>query len=65
MNGFVIAVGAYVAPLHEECLAIAGSIGTVKVEMHGTACKVPVATDYILKISKMGRTGQKRKVVKC
>jgi hypothetical protein len=65
MNGFVIAMGSYVEPLRDECLTIAGSIGTVKVEMHGTACKVPVATDYILKVSKMGRTGQKRKVIKC
>jgi hypothetical protein len=65
MNGFVIAVGCYVPTLMEDCLAIAGNIGPVKVEMHGTACKVPKAADYILKVNKMGRTGQKRKKIKC
>lgn len=65
MNGFVIATGCYVLPLREECLAVAAKTGKVKVEMNGTACKVPDATEYILKVSNMGRTGQKRKIAKC
>jgi hypothetical protein len=32
-----------------------------KVEMDGTACKVPLATDYIAKAVKMNRVGKKRK----
>jgi hypothetical protein len=65
MNGFIIATGCYVPALKDECLNISGRIGPVKVEMHGTACKVPSAADYINKVSKMGRTGQKRKTAKC
>lgn len=65
MNGFVIAVGCYVPDLKEESLSIARQIGQVVVDMNGTACKVPAAADYIVKVEIMGRTGQKRKTAKC
>ena len=65
MNGFIIAAGSYVPALKDECLAVSGRIGTVTVDMNGTACKVPSAADYIIKVAKMGRTGQKRTSAKC
>ncbi len=65
MNGFVIAVGAYVKPLLKKAKATAKKIGTVSVEMGDTACKVPLATEMIAKIEKMGRVGKKRKTMKC
>lgn len=64
MNGFVIAVGAYVAPLEKPARATAKKLGKVDVEMNGTACKVPLATDYISKIHDSGRT-KKRKTIRC
>ena len=65
MNGFVIAVGAYVKPLAKNATSLAKKLGKVEVEMGGTACKVPVAADYIAKIEKSGRAGQKRKTIRC
>lgn len=65
MNGFVIAVGSYVKPLLKQAQATAKKIGKVEVDMGGTACKVPLATEYIATIEKMGRVGKKRKTVKC
>lgn len=65
MNGFVIAVGSYVMPLIKEAKATAKKLGKVEVDMHGTSCKVPLATDYIEKVEKSGRAGKKRKTIKC
>jgi len=65
MNGFVIAVGAYVGPLSKQAKATAKKLGKVAVDMNGTACKVPVALDYIEKIEKTGRAGKKRKTIRC
>jgi hypothetical protein len=65
MNGFVIAVGVYVKPLLNHAKAIARQLGTVKVDMGETECKVPVATAYIEKAEKMGRVGKKRKTLRC
>ena len=65
MNGFVIAVGGHVAPLLKNAKATAKKIGKVNVEMGETACKVPLATDYIKKIESMGRVGSKKKSTKC
>ncbi len=65
MNGFVIAVGGYVAPLTSKAKAIAKAIGTVHVEMGDTACKVPEAVGYIAKMEAMGKIGVKRKTVRC
>ena len=65
MNGFLISVGCYVPDLTEYCMALTDKFKSLKVEMHGTACKIPSAADYILKVRKMGRIGQKRKTVKC
>lgn len=65
MNGFVIAVGGYVEPLTKKATEVAKKIGTVSVDMHGTACKVPLATDFIKKMVDKGTVGKKRKTVKC
>ena len=65
MNGFVIAVGSYVLPLKKAAKATAKKLGKVEVDMHGTSCKVPLATEYIAKVEKAGRAGKKRKAVKC
>ena len=66
MNAFVIGVGAYVAPLADDAMAIAKSIGTVTIDMNGTACKVPVAAEYILKVwDKRSGVSPKKKDVKC
>ncbi|MEM9410887.1 MAG: DNA alkylation repair protein [Planctomycetota bacterium] len=65
MNGFVIAVGAYVKPLLKQAKKVAKKIGKVDVEMGTTACKVPLATEYIEKIESTGRIGKKRKTLKC
>ncbi len=65
MNGFVIAVGSYVSELTEKAIEIGKSIGKVDVKMGGTACKVPDAPSYILKIQDKGRIGKKRKMARC
>lgn len=65
MNGFVIAVGAYVQPMLKAAKQAATEIGKVSVDMGDTACKVPLATEYIAKIEASGRVGRKRKTVRC
>ena len=65
MNGFVISVGGYVKPLAGKAKATAKKIGKVEVEMGDTACKVPLATEYIAKMEKSGRAFKKRKTIKC
>jgi len=65
MNGFVIAVGGYVQPLAKQAKATAKKLGKVDVDMHGTSCKVPLATDYIAKMEASGRAGKKRKTIRC
>lgn len=65
MNNFVICVGCYVKPLLKQAKAAAKTIGVVEVDMGDTACKTPLASDYIAKVEKMGRVGKKRKTLKC
>lgn len=65
MNGFVISIGSYITSLTEKSAEIAAKIGKVDVEMGGTACKVPLATDYIKKMKDTGRIGKKRKTARC
>ncbi len=65
MNGFVIATGTFVEPLHTRALEVAARIGKVNAKIDGTACKVPAATDYINKAVTSGRLGRKRKMAKC
>jgi 3-methyladenine DNA glycosylase AlkD len=65
MNAFVISVGSYVPKLLSAARQTAEKIGKVSVDMGETSCKVPLATEYIAKIEKMGRVGKKRKTMKC
>jgi 3-methyladenine DNA glycosylase AlkD len=65
MNGFLTALGCYVIPLSNDAIAAAKKIGIVMVEMNGTACKVPSAVDYIVKVKNRGTLGKKKKMVKC
>jgi 3-methyladenine DNA glycosylase AlkD len=65
MNGFVIAVGSYVKALTDLAMETAAKIGPVTVDMGGTACKVPYASDCIQKVQKRGAIGKKRKTIKC
>ncbi len=65
MNGFVIAVGTYVKPLLRKAKATAKKLGAVSVDMNGTACKVPLATQYIEKVETADRVGKKRKTIRC
>src|SRR5262249_24096651 len=64
-NGFVIAVGTYVAALTNVALATAEKMGPVTVDMGGTACEVPDATERIQKVQARGAIGKKRKTAKC
>ena len=63
MNGFVIAVGSYYAPLAEKAMEVGKRIGNVN--MGNTECKVPYPPDYIQKIWDKGLLGRKRKEVRC
>lgn len=65
MNGFVIAVGSYISELTPKAQDIAIQIGRVPVEMGGTSCKVPLASDYIQKVVDKDRIGKKRKQARC
>ena len=65
MNGFVIAIGAYISDLTEKTTELAEKIGAVGVDMNGTACKVPLAKDYIQKVVDKQRVGKKRKTARC
>lgn len=65
MNNFVICAGGYVESLHKEATEIAGEIGKVQVDVGQTACKVPLATDYIKKMEERNKIGAKRKTCIC
>jgi 3-methyladenine DNA glycosylase AlkD len=65
MNSFVISVGAYVKDLTQEAKNIADSIGKVHVDVGNTACKVPLATEYIKKVEAKDKVGLKRKTCIC
>jgi 3-methyladenine DNA glycosylase AlkD len=65
MNGFVISVGSYIESLTDKAKVVANKIGVVSVDMGGTACKVPLASDYIDKVISKGRIGKKRKTARC
>ena len=64
MNGFVIAVGCHVKPLHKLAVDTAKGIGTVAVDLVGS-CKIPFAPDHIKKFEARSAIGKKRKSPKC
>jgi 3-methyladenine DNA glycosylase AlkD len=65
MNMFLVAVGSSVTGLTDCALAAAKKIGAVEVDMGGTACKIPAAADYIMKVKNAGKLGKKRKMARC
>lgn len=65
MNGFVIGVGTYVDALHEQAVAVARNIGAVSVDMNGTACKVPLAEEYISAARNRPGGAKKKKTIRC
>lgn len=65
INGFVIAIGSHIVELTEKASSVAKNIGKVNVDMGGTACKVPLAIDYINKVIDRGSLGKKRKTARC
>ena len=65
MNGFIIAVGSYVAALTNDAVATAKQNGLIMVDMGDTSCKVPDAIVYIDKVKARGSLGKKKKTVKC
>src|SRR5450432_1347873 len=64
MNGFVIAVGCHVKPLHKIAVDTAMGIDTVAVDLVGS-CKIPFAPDHIKKCEARSAIGKKRKSPKC
>ena len=65
MNGFIIAAGTYVKELTNDAKAVAARVGSVSVDMNGTACKIPNAADYIKKVTDKDLIGKKKKMLKC
>lgn len=65
MNSFLTAVGISYLPLHDKAVEVANQVGKVDVYMGKTACKTPLASEYIKKAEKKGRLGFKRKNVRC
>lgn len=65
MNNFVIAMGCYNEDLSRLAIEASKKMGRVEVDMKGTACKVPDAESYIMKMIKMGRMGKKKKQARC
>ena len=65
MNGFIIAVGSYVISLTDDAINTSKKIGQIKVDMNGTACKIPDAAQYIKKVEDKGNLGKKKKMARC
>ena len=65
MNGFVISVGTYVAPLADQAIETARKIGAVEVDMGDTECKIPDAESYIVKSRRGAAVAPKRKTTRC
>jgi 3-methyladenine DNA glycosylase AlkD len=65
MNGFVIATGCFIKQLTAEALKVGKAIGTIHVDMGGTACKVPSAPEYIQKAIDKDSLGKKKKMARC
>ena len=64
MNQFIICVGAYIPELRDAAINVAEIVGKVHVDVGNTACKVPLATEYINKILERGEP-KKKKTVRC
>src|SRR5687768_7153030 len=54
MNGFIISVGSYVAPLTEYAIEAGEKIGEVTADLGNNSCTIPFAPDYIRKVQARG-----------
>lgn len=65
MINFIVAVGVSYAPLHEEALKSAETIGVVTAISDGTEKPLGSAAEQIRKAAEKGRIGFKRRAVRC
>ncbi|MFC9712438.1 DNA alkylation repair protein [Paenibacillus sp. NPDC056933] len=65
MNNFLYTVGVSYLPLHEQAVEIAKAVGPVEVNKDKPKSKFLQASDNIQKAVEKGRTGFKRKYVRC
>lgn len=65
MNRFIVAVGVSYMPLHEEALHVAEGIGAVEVSENGKVKPLSNAAEQIRAAAEKGRTGFKRRAVRC
>ncbi len=65
MNGFVIAIGCYVIPLHKLAVETANAIGKVTAAQPAKCGSIPFAPEQIKKFAARGAIGKKRKSAKC
>lgn len=64
MNSFLISIGVYIEEYSEQVLALGRTIGTIKVDMGKTSCKVPSIITYIEKNIERNKIGVKKKLKK-
>jgi 3-methyladenine DNA glycosylase AlkD len=65
MNSYLISTGVYITALTPYVITLAHAIGHVKIDMSGTACKIPAIDAYIRKVEARGSLGKKRKTARC
>lgn len=65
MNGFIIAAAGAYPELTAHCKEIGDRVGQVKVDLGGTACKVPIIRPYVENMEKRNRIGKKKAKAKC
>jgi hypothetical protein len=65
MNGFLIAVGSFVAELTPLALDLADQLGPVEANLGPNSCQVPLASEAIRHAQERGTVGRKRKSAKC
>ncbi|MES2761767.1 MAG: DNA alkylation repair protein [Bacteroidota bacterium] len=65
MNEFLISVACYIPALTDMVLNTSKKIGDIKVNMNGTACKVPDVNVYVKKVKDRGTLGKKKKMARC
>ncbi len=65
MNGFVISVATNLPVMREKAINVANAIGEISVDLGGTSCKVPNASEYIQKTLERNPVPKKKKTVRC
>jgi 3-methyladenine DNA glycosylase AlkD len=65
MNGFLIALGGYLPEYKDKTIEASNNIGKFKVDMGGTACKVPHPPTYLQKMYAREQWKKPKKTVRC